>query len=207
MDDKEINDFIRRNYLKIPIKRLAEIIGRSYTLVVGRMRKMELVVPKEIIEKRKLDSRRKKGDIPFNKGLKQSSYMSAEQIEKTAATRFKKGSTPHNTKANDGEISIRKDKDGRLYKYIRLGLGKWELLHRIIWIKKNGDIPKNSCIIFKNGNTMDFSIGNLECVTRSEHMKNNSYHRYGKEIAGLIQLRGALTRQINKHTKKISNEK
>ena len=42
----------------------------------------------------------------------------------------------------------------------------------------------------------------VECISRAENMKRNSYHRYGKEIASLVQLRGAINRQINKRSKK-----
>ena len=38
-------------------------------------------------------------------------------------------------------------------------------------------------------------------MTRAELMKRNSYHnRYPKEVARLVQLRGAVTRQINKRS-------
>jgi hypothetical protein len=33
-------------------------------------------------------------------------------------------------------------------------------------------------------------------------MNRNTYHNYPKEIANLVQLRGALTRQINKAKRK-----
>jgi hypothetical protein len=36
----------------------------------------------------------KKGHVPFNKGLKQSEWMSPEAVAKTKATRFKKGQMP-----------------------------------------------------------------------------------------------------------------
>ncbi len=37
-----------------------------------------------------------KGHTPMNKGLKQSEYMTPGAIERTKATRFKKGNVPHN---------------------------------------------------------------------------------------------------------------
>lgn len=41
----------------------------------------------------------------------------------------------------------------------------------------------------------------LELVTRAENMARNTLHRYPKEVAQLIQLRGALNRKINARTK------
>jgi hypothetical protein len=34
-------------------------------------------------------------------------------------------------------------------------------------------------------------------MSRAESMRRNSYHNYPKELAQLIQLRGALNRKIN----------
>jgi hypothetical protein len=49
---------------------------------------------------------------------------------------------------------------------------------------------------------MIITLGRLELISRAENMRRNSYHtRYPKEVAQLIQLRGALNRQINKRLK------
>ena len=120
--------------------------------------------------------------------------------------RFKKGHLPHNTR-NDWDIRIQQDKSGRKYKYIRVSLGKWMLLHRFNWEQSNGTIPKGMKILFKDGDTMNCDVSNLELVTAGQLMKRNSVHNYPKEIAQVVQLRGALNRQINKHLNNKSNEK
>jgi len=92
--------------------------------------------------------RYKKGNVPANKGKKQSEYMSPESIEKTKKTRFKKGNTPKNFKDVG---STRVNVDG----YIEIKTknpNKWELLHRVVWKKHNGSIPKNMNIQFKDKN-------------------------------------------------------
>lgn len=73
----------------------------------------------------------KKGQEPFNKGMKQEEFMSPDTIERTKKTRFKKGNKPHNTKF-DGAISIRHDsgENHRPYLYIRLSKGRWKEYHR-----------------------------------------------------------------------------
>lgn len=128
--------------------------------------------------------------------------MSREQIEKTKATRFQKGHLPHNTR-HDHAISDRKDKNGRVYRYIRIGLSKWIPYHRYLWEKYNGEIPKGYNVQFKDGNTLNCTIENLYLISRTEQLKNeNSLHaRYPEEIQKLIQLKGALHRQINKISK------
>lgn len=141
----------------------------------------------------------KKGQIAWNKGKKGLQIGGMD-------TQFKKGNLPHNTKA-DNSISIRPDNRGIKYKFIRVSLANWVPLHRYNWEKSNGPIPKGMKLIFKDRDTMNCGIENLELVTPGELMKRNSLHNYPKPISAAIQLRGALNRQINKHLKKINDEK
>lgn len=141
-----------------------------------------------------------KGHKPMNKGRKQKEYMSDAQIEKTKATRFKKGNIPGNHKSVGYE---RITKDG----YIEVKIAepnKFQQKHRLVWIEHNGNIPPGYNIQFKDGNRQNVSIDNLYMISRSEQLKKeNSLHaRYPEEVQKLIQLKGALNRQINKATKK-----
>lgn len=115
----------------------------------------------------------KKGTPPPNKGKKQKEYMSKEAIERTKVTRFKKGSLPHNT-LEDNTITERKDKSGRIYKYIRIKLAKWVPYHRYLWEQYNGAIPKGYNIQFRDGDTLNCDIDNLYMISRSEQMKNEN---------------------------------
>lgn len=115
----------------------------------------------------------KKGNIPPNKGKKQKEYMSKEAIDRTKATRFKKGNIPHNT-LEDNAITERKDKNGRIYKYIRIKLAKWVLYHRYLWEQHNGPIPKGYNIQFRDGDTLNCDIDNLYMISRGEQMKNEN---------------------------------
>jgi len=149
-----------------------------------------LIIPPEIIEQRKIDSRRKPGDVPVNKGKKQSDYMTPEAIEKTKATRFKKGNIPHNGLIyKDGDIAIRNDTydDGtvRQYKWIRLSMGNWQMLHVHNWIKAFGPVPEGHIVIFKDKDSMNCEPDNLMLVTREEHLRRN-YHLTDKLIAFYI---------------------
>lgn len=106
------------------------------------------------------DGRFVKGQTPWNKGLKGLNYGGRE-------TQFTKGHQPHNTKHN-GCISIRTDNRGMKQKFIRVALGKWEPLSRHVWRKHHGNIPAGYVVAFKNGNTMNCDISNLEMITRQE---------------------------------------
>jgi hypothetical protein len=198
--------FLKANYLTIPPQRMADRFGVSEMCIKGRMRQLGLVVPREIVEQRILASRIQKGATPPNKGKKWSEFMSREGMRNSLRTTFRKGNLPHNTQY-DGAIRVRRDKSGRQYQYIRVSLGKWELLHRWVWMVMRGAIPAKHLVVFKDGNPGNCNIDNLELITRQENMKRNTYHNYPKDIALMVQLRGALNRQINKHLKKLRNEK
>ncbi len=177
------DQYIKDNYLKINLTAIARHLGYSETLVKGRMKFLNLVTPKEIKDR-----------------------FRAEAIAKTRATRFYKGHLPHNTKT-DFEITVRADNRGVKYKFIRIRLGNWTPLHRYRWEQANGMIPPKMKLIFKDGDTMNCDIENLELLTPGQLMKRNSYHNYPKPIAEMVQLRGALNRKINKHLKKLTDEK
>jgi hypothetical protein len=199
------DEILMAEYLITPVKRLATNINKSHSYVVGRLKKLGLIIPPEIIAKRKEDSRIKPGTTPKNKGLKQSEYMSAEMIERTKETRFKKGMLPHNAVGfKDGDISVRhshKQRNSPPYKWIRIKLGHWKMYHVHIWEQENGPTPKGSVIVFKDKNTMNTIIENLECITLEENMLRNSIQRYPEEIKKTIQVISLITRKINKHEK------
>ena len=138
---------------------------------------MELYIEPEIAyRKKQLDElgRFLPGHKPWNKNLKGLDIGGKE-------TRFKKGNLPHNTK-HDGAISIRTDsKSGIPYKYIRIAKAKWVLLHRYVWEQYNGQIPKGYIIRFKDGDTLNCAISNLECISRRENMKRNTNYQKSAE--------------------------
>lgn len=176
------------------------MLGRAESVARQRMARIGLVVPREIIERRIADSRIKKGNTPPNKGKKWNDFMSKEGMRNSRRTTFKKGNLPHNTKY-DGAMGIRRDKTGIEYIYIRVGLAKWEPLHRMVWRHHKGKIPPRMLIVFKDGNQGNCNIDNLEMISMADNLRRNSWHNYPKEIGTIIQLRGALNRQINKHLK------
>ena len=151
--------FVEANYMQMTDAEIGTHLNRSRESVEGYRMRNGLVKPK-------LWAYFKKGHQPWNKGTNYDAGGRAKE------TRFKDGHLPHNTKS-DYDISLRKDKSGRAYKYIRLSLGKWVPLHRYIWEMFNGEIPKGFIIVFRNGNTMDCYIDNLEMISRAENVKRN----------------------------------
>lgn len=188
--------FIKENYLKLPAKTLGHKVNATGSRITRYLKAHNLHVPREVIERNIANSRFKKGQVPANKGKKQSEYISPEAIEKTKATRFKKGHLPHNTLYN-GAIVSRPDSTGRIYKYIRLDLGVWDLFHRVIWEQHKGSIPEGSIVCFKDGNSDNVKIENLELVSREENMLRNSRYQIPEELIPTKALIAQLEKKLN----------
>lgn len=166
------DQYVTKHYLDMPIKRIADNIGRSYTGVMGALKRLGLELPEEVRDRNSLVGRFTKGQNPHNAGK--------TGIRVSVKSEFKKGHVPTNTR-HDGAITIRTErcvKTGKQtkYKYIRLAMSKWEPLHRHMWRKYNGEIPKRHVIAFIDGDTMNCDITNLECISMAENARRNQNH-------------------------------
>lgn len=200
----EIEGIVRHHYPNMPTKIIALATGRTEAAIyrmAGRMdlkkseefRQYLLNIEAERLRKVGVKTRFPKNHTPANKGKS----MTSEQYRKCSKTMFKKGHKPHNTKYN-GHISIREDKTGRKYAYVRVKLGVYKLLHRYIWEMHNGPIPEGYIVVFRNDDTMNCTLENLELITKEENLNRNFHNRYPSEIKDIIRLKGALNRQIRK---------
>ena len=147
------------------------------------------------------ENRFQPGLTPWNKGTKGSTIG--------IATRFKAGQVPHNN-AEIGAYRITMHKEGRGGGILQRKVGntkgsptrRWRSVHELVWVEANGPVPERHICVFKKGARTvvleEITIDKIECISLSEHMRRNMYHNYGKEVAQLIQLRGAITKKINK---------
>ena len=111
------------------------------------------------------DGKFKKGCVPTNKGKK----LPPDVAKKSEATRFKKGSVPHNTVPIGTEIQ--RD-DG--YAWIKIKEPNvWRPKHVLAWESVNGPVPKGCCVLFLDRDRENFALGNLRCITRRELMQLN----------------------------------
>jgi hypothetical protein len=82
---------------------------------------------------------------------------------------------------------------------------RWIGVHRIVWEAERGAVPAGHIVVFRPGMrttvVSEITADRLETISRAENMRRNTYHKYPKEIARAIQLRGALNRKINKLTR------
>lgn len=153
----EIKKFIESNVVGTGTKELAELVnnefGTSYTYEQMKSYKARYKL------KSGIDSTFKKGNVPFNKGLK--GYC-AEGCQKGW---FKKGMKPMKHRPVGSERV--KSKDG--YTLVKVAEPRtWKLKHRVIWENHNGQVPKGYVVIFLDGDKTNFDINNLACVSRNE---------------------------------------
>lgn len=146
------------------------------------------------------------GTVPWNKGLK--GVVGVQ--EACRATQFKKGRPAEESRNYKPIGSLRITRDGILERKVTddpsiYPARRWTSVARLVWEKANGPIPAGHLVRFKHGMATvqvdEITVDRIECVSRAEHMRTHTYHQYGPELASVVQLRGAITRQINKRVK------
>lgn len=196
---------LRRHYASKPTADVAKMLpGRTLTTVYQRAYGLGLHKSAAFLASpaahrldgvRGLGTRFPKGHIPANKGLRRPGWGPGRMKQ----TQFKKGNRSLRWPAEDYPVgALRINSDGQLDMKIKEGMRAWYCMARWVWITERGQIPRNGVIWPINRDQHDTRIENLELITRRELMRRNYHARYPLEIRRLIQLRGALSRQINK---------
>ena len=79
---------------------------------------------------------------------------------------------------------------------------RWEPVYRHVWEAANGPIPEGHLVIFRPGmkttKEEEITVDRLECITRAENARRNHPRTRSPELARLVQLKGAITRQVNR---------
>ena len=190
---------LRQNYLAVPKKTLARQLGVSPTCLDNRLKNLGLSVPEEILMARRRANQFYNGQEPHNKGVPLKEWMPKEKIHKTKIGQFKSGRLPHNTVHEKNAERKRKDlQTGRWYVYQKIGHGNWQLKHRLVWERANGPIPKGHIITFKDGNTQNCHLHNLECITMAQNAARNieHYHSLPPVLKTSVKLNKKLIQQI-----------
>lgn len=197
---------LQKRYPNEDTKELADELGLPIDRIYYIVNKYGIKKSQEYLDNWRLSGRGRmiehgkahrftKGHLSWNKDKSPKDYMNDESYEKIAKTQFKKGNLPPNTK-HDGAISLRHDKSGKSYYFIRLSKAKWMQLHVKIYQDAYGPIPKNHIIVFKDRNTLNVTLENLECITRKENMLRNTLHRLTPEIKQTIRVLTKLKKHI-----------
>jgi len=201
-----INDIIRERFPHERTQDIADDLGLTYSQVASRAFTMGLKKSEEFKQSEKSGrhnlieggkkSRFKPGHTPFNKGIK----MSSDVYDKVKHSMFKKGNRPHNWKP-DGSIVERADKTGKIYLYYKIKDSHWILYHHKIWKDAHGDVPNGCVIRFKDGNSLNCVLENLEIISMIDNMEKNTIQRFPSELQQVIKLKSKLIKKINKNGK------
>lgn len=146
-----------------------------------------------------------KGHKSWNKGMKGLDIGGK-------ATRFRKGNKPQTT-LPVGDYRL--NPDGHLQRKIGEASGnnskRWRCVAELVWVEANGPLPAGCIVVFKPGQFTavleQITLDRVECVTRAENLRRNSAHRHGPEMSKLYQLKGAITRQVNRINKEAQEAK
>lgn len=144
----------------------------------------------------------KAGLVPWNKG---TNYVAGGR---SAETRFKKGEMSGAAQHNYVPIGTeRVSKDGYLERKVTddpslVPARRWTFVHRLVWEAAHGPIPPGHMVVFRPGqrtNVLELlTADRLECISRAENARRNSIWRSDPEVAKLYQLKGQITRQVNR---------
>jgi hypothetical protein len=144
-----------------------------------------------------------KGHVPANKGVKRGKGWAPGRM---AEGQFKPGVRQGvAVKLYKPIGTLRVTKDGYLSRKVNDDLPlqrRWKLEHVRVWEEANGPVPAGHAVKILNGEKQDVRLENLALMSRADLMRRNSFHRYPQPIPQLIQLRGALVRQINRKAKR-----
>lgn len=151
---------------------------------------------------RMIRSRFQKGLVPWNKG---THYVAGGR---SAETRFKKGRKPEEARNYVPIGSYRFSKDGYLERKVTddpslWPARRWAAVHRLVWEEAHGKVPKGHMVAFKPGMRTavleEITLDRLECISLAENMRRNSIHtRLPPDVRKLAQLKGQITRQVNR---------
>lgn len=188
---------LQRLYQTCAAAEISLLMGRTKSAIKNRIQILKIVKPAGA----KNAGRFRPGLSPWNKG------MAFDSGGRSHETRFEPGHRGGKAAELYKPIgSERISKDGYLQRKINDDMplqARWRGVHILVWEEANGPLPKGHAIVFKNKDMTDRRLENLECISRAELMRRNNMHtNYPKEITLLIQLRGAVTRQINKRKQK-----
>jgi hypothetical protein len=176
---------------------MAQVYNRAHTMGIKKNPIVKKSLNRSLILKAGVNSRYKKGSVPYNKGKKNPELKNT----RAALTMFKKGHKPRNTR-EDSAKSIRLDKTGKAYEYTKISDGHWVLSHRLIWEQAHGPIESKHVVRFIDGNSMNLDLSNLECISMKENASRNSIHRFPDELKEVITLKRKLNKKISNGKKR-----
>lgn len=209
--------FLSRLYPGTPTQSVADALGRCVKAVYYKAHILGLTKTPEYLageasgriqrgrqDPRLVATQFKPGQVPHNKG---KPFDVARTNPAVRANQFKPGSRPH-TWVPVG--SYRLNPDGHLQRKIGEAPGsphlRWRNVSELVWCAANGPLPPGHIVVFKPGRFSaeleQITEDAVECISKADNARRNSaWARLPPEVARLTQLKGAITRQVNRITR------
>lgn len=205
-------DTLRRLYPDHRTSEIAELLGRPLVRVYARatrlgLRKSEAFAASDksgrIFKGGKLGQQTQfvPGQKPWNAG---THYQAGGR---SVETQFKPGRAASEARNylpigshrinHDGYLERKMSDDPRL-----VPARRWTAVHRLVWEAAHGPVPANHVVAFAPGqftNVLELlTVDRLVCRSRAEHARHNNMWKRNPEIMKLYQLKGQITRQVNR---------
>lgn len=102
--------------------------------------------------------------------------------------------------------SYRINKDGHLQRKIGEASGanhkRWRNVAELLWIESHAPVPEGHIVIFRprirTAVLEEITLDRIECISRADDARRNHPSNKSPELAHLVQLNGAITRQVNR---------
>lgn len=208
-------ELLVRNYADSRTDDIATVLDRPLHQVYAKAKKLGLAKSQAYLDSPAACRLRREGEVgkayrfpkgivPANKGLRRPGWSVGRMRE----TQFKAGTRAGTAGSNWKPIgAYRTDSDGMLLVKVSDVVAatwtvNWRYVHKQVWERTNGPIPEGYVLRFRDGmKTADpelLTVDRLELLTLAENLARN---RLPPELQKLSQLRGVLTRAINRKAK------
>jgi hypothetical protein len=206
-------DILRRLYPDSRTDTIAAAIGRPVASVYNKalslgLRKTEAYLSSanagRLDGKRGAEKRFGTGHTPWNKGLKGSAGLHPNSVRTQFRTGQRRGVAAFNYQPIG---ALRVSADGYLERKVTDDFNiaparRWIGVHRLVWEATHGPIPRGMVVCFLPGkHTTEEALITpdvLEMVSRADLARRNHPRTRSPELAKLVQLKSAITRQVNR---------
>jgi len=206
---------LARLYPNGKTKEVAALLDRSVNRVLHKAWSLQIAKSPEFLAAsqvgrippgsgavRGLSARFAPGQVPWNAGRK-----GWQAGGRSVGTQFHTGQLPPATMPIGSHRLVHNKANGpRLERKVREVPGpnnkRWTPVTRLVWEAAHGPVPTGLIVVFRPGRVTCvlelITLDAIECITRKENAARAHPSNKSPEIGRLVQLKGAITRQVNR---------